>query len=221
MPLSTVYRWRARGTPRRTVQVCWRCRSKSPTTGQADSYAYLFGQYLGDGHLAVTNRVAVLRIYACHDYPAIQARVADAIADIRGTRPGVVGHAASARLATIQSYWTHWPCLFPQHGPGRKHERAIALADWQEQIIARHPWPFVAGLLHSDGCRAINTVTVRGTTYRYPRWFFANESADILTLLGRALDSVGVRWRYNRANSISIARRESVALVDRHVGAKR
>ena len=27
--------------------------------------------------------------------------------------------------------WKHWPCLFPQHGPGRKHERKIRLEAWQ------------------------------------------------------------------------------------------
>lgn len=29
----------------------------------------------------------------------------------------------------------HWPCLFPQHGPGRKHHRRIALEPWQEAIV--------------------------------------------------------------------------------------
>src|SRR5215470_15625313 len=28
----------------------------------------------------------------------------------------------------IKSYSKHWACLFPQHGPGRKHQRKIELA---------------------------------------------------------------------------------------------
>jgi hypothetical protein len=52
-------------------------------------------------------------------------------------------------------------------------------------------------------------------------YFFANESADILTIMGTALDRVGVAWRLNRPNSISVARRDAVALMDQHVGPKR
>jgi hypothetical protein len=39
--------------------------------------------------------------------------------------------------------------------------------------------------------------------------------------MGDTLDRVGVEWRYNRPNSISIARRDSVAELDVHVGPKR
>jgi hypothetical protein len=39
--------------------------------------------------------------------------------------------------------------------------------------------------------------------------------------LGGALDGVGVAWRYNRPNSISIARRAAVAAMDEHIGPKR
>lgn len=78
----------------------------------------------------------------------------------------------------------------------------------------------IRGLIHSDGCRSLNRVTVRGRTYVYPRYFFANESRDILAIMGRALDQVGVAWRYNRPNSVSIARRDAVALMEQHVGPK-
>jgi len=27
----------------------------------------------------------------------------------------------------VQNCWKHWPCLLPQHGPGRKHERALGM----------------------------------------------------------------------------------------------
>ena len=41
--------------------------------------------------------------------------------------------------------------LFPQHGPGRKHERPIVLAAWQDEVVRAHPGHFLRGLLHSDG----------------------------------------------------------------------
>lgn len=46
-----------------------------------------------------------------------------------------------------------WSCLFPQHGPGRKHARPIVLADWQQEIVCEHPGRFLRGLIHSDGWR--------------------------------------------------------------------
>jgi hypothetical protein len=37
--------------------------------------------------------------------------------------------------------------VFPQHGPGRKHERPIRLEPWQELIVAAHPKAMVRGLI--------------------------------------------------------------------------
>jgi hypothetical protein len=33
----------------------------------------------------------------------------------------------------IETGWTRWPEVFPQHGRGRKHERPIVLEPWQER----------------------------------------------------------------------------------------
>jgi hypothetical protein len=63
-------------------------------------------------------------------------------------------------------------------------------------------------------------VRVRGRWYAYPRYFFSNESRDILEIMGGALDRAGVAWRYNRPTSISVARGEAVGLVDAYVGRK-
>ena len=124
----------------------------------------------------------------------------------------------------VTAYSKHWPCLFPQHGPGRKHERAIVLEPWQRQIVEEHPGAFVRGLIHSDGCRVVNRVTkvVDGQLrrYEYPRYFFTNASADILALAAWALDLLGVQHRRSSPRDISIARRASVAILDQHVGPK-
>lgn len=221
LPLRTVAKWRASmATDREPPARCPIC-SADALPELAASYAYLLGQYLGDGHLVTSARVPVLRIYACTDYPQVSAEISAAIASMRGRMPGLVTWRRSERLVTIQSYWTHWPCLLPQHGPGRKHERPIVLTDWQRAIVEEHPWSLIRGLIHSDGCRAINRVVVHGKAYEYPRYFFSNESADIQAILTAALDRVGVPWRNNRGNSVSIARRAGVALLDEHVGPKR
>jgi hypothetical protein len=148
------------------------------------------------------------------------SEIETAIQVVRESTPGRVKRANSARLVGVQSYWNHWPCLFPQHGPGMKHTRPIVLSPWQQKIVDAHPWALIRGLIHSDGCRSINKIVTRGKPYSYPRYFFANESSDILAIMGRTLDDVGVEWRFNRPNSISIARRDAVALMDLHVGPK-
>jgi hypothetical protein len=117
----------------------------------------------------------------------------------------------------VAAYSKHWPCLFPQHGPGRKHERKIELTVWQQELVDGDPRPLVRGLLHSDGCRVLNWVN--GTAY--PRYHFSNVSADIRGIFGRACDRLGIEWRPHNRWSLSVARRGSVALLDEFVGPKR
>jgi len=124
----------------------------------------------------------------------------------------------------VIAYSRHWPCLFPQHGPGRKHKRAIWLAPWQQVIVDEQPGDFARGLFHSDGCRFLSRVRrpLAGGDrwYAYPRYMFTNESRDILGLCGQALDRLEVAWRFSRRNTISVARREAVARLDEFVGPK-
>jgi uncharacterized membrane protein YphA (DoxX/SURF4 family) len=83
---------------------------------------------------------------------------------------------------------------------------------------------FVRGLFHSDGCRITNrvrrTVAGRERCYEYPRYFFSNASQDILQLLGCYLDALGIEWRMANDRNLSVAKRDSVALLDSFVGPK-
>lgn len=119
----------------------------------------------------------------------------------------------------------HWPCVFPQHGPGRKHERSIRLEQWQARLVQAHPRELVRGLIHSDGCRATNRVyrpTLNGMKeYRYTRYFFSNASVDIRRLFVQACQAIGVESRPTTERNISVARRDSVELLDRFIGPKR
>lgn len=128
----------------------------------------------------------------------------------------------------MKVYSKHLWCVFPQHGPGKKHDRLIALEPWQQSIVDAHPWKFIRGLFHSDGCRITNWTTrlVAGERkrYEYPRYFFTNKSDDIRKLCSDTLTKVGVEWttlaRGSDPFNISVARRASVALMDKHVGPK-
>ncbi len=127
-------------------------------------------------------------------------------------------------MTEVKSYSKHWPCLFPQHGPGMKHTRSIELAAWQQVIADRHPGDFARGLFHSDGYRGMNRVrrplADGDRWYEYPRYLFSNKSLDILGLCGEALDRLGVEWRFARPDVISVAKRGAVARLDEFVGPK-
>jgi hypothetical protein len=136
--------------------------------------------------------------------------------------PGnAVGLVAGQGCHTVQAYSKHWPCLFPQHRPGKKHTRKIQLEQWQKSIVfGQAPDAFVRGLIYSDGCRCVNRVTTKGMTYEYVRYFFSNRSADIRTLFQDACGLLGVESRHNNQFSVSVARRYSVAVLDEVVGPK-
>lgn len=166
---------------RRSPSHCPRCEA-SPLDHEA--YSALLGFYLGDGCISAAARYFALRICCDETYPAIVADVSRLILDVRPA--GRVFHVAAEGVVVVQAHWQHWPCLFPQHGPGRKHERSIVLDDWQREIVTDHPAPFLRGLFHSDGCRAKNWtrrwVAGEWKRYDYPRWQFTNVSLEIREL---------------------------------------
>lgn len=226
--VKTIRRWRRlyqrRGIGRGQAHLttpCPRC-DEVPPDGAA--YAELLGWYLGDGHLVLSRRgVYVLSIFNDAAYPVVNARLLETV---RAVKPGCRPYTR-ARPGSVETKvgWKHWPCLFPQHGPGRKHERPIRLEDWQWDVVREHPWDFLRGLFHSDGCRVNNWATrvVAGERkrYDYPRWQFTNESADIIGLCAEALDLVGVPWRRSHRRTLSVSRRDGVRLLDEHLGLKR
>jgi len=195
------------------------CPAPSKSTAE---YAELFGFYLGDGHIVRNGGAYALRI-SC-DATIIKV-IREVDRSISALRPNhAVLHLRRPGVVIVQSYWKHWPCLFPQHGPDRKHERELGMADWQWAIVEDHPAAFLRGLFHSDGCRVHNWATrmVAGgpKRYDYPRWQFVNASEEILSWCGDALDLVDVPWRRSGRRTISVSRREAVAALDTLIGPK-
>lgn len=113
-------------------------------------------------------------------------------------------------------YWQHWPCLFPQHGPGRKHQRPIHLEAWQRCIVARKRRLLIRGLIHSDGCRIVANDRGRSS----PRYLFSNRSEDIKALYCESLDAIGIRWTRPSDLQIAVYRKGDVQVMDRFVGPK-
>ncbi|MFE5757079.1 helix-turn-helix domain-containing protein [Streptomyces massasporeus] len=231
VPLGTVGYWKhldraRRGEcPGRHDPKCPRCDGRDL---DEPAYSYLLGLYLGDGHIShySEHRVPNLMITCTESWPGLM----DACEAAMGA---VFPENSTCRVrrtgcSNVKVYSKHLHCLFPQHGPGKKHERRIVLEPWQQSIVDAHPWEFIRGLIHSDGCRITNWTTrmVAGERkrYEYPRYLFANKSDDIRRLFTRALDEVGVEWstlaRGSDPFTISVARKASVALMDAHVGPK-
>ena len=197
--------------------ICPRCWNRSPPMRfSAVDYSELLGLYLGDGYIVRLARTWRLRLYLDSRHPEI-LRDSKALLE-RCFSHNKVGRATGheGRMTILSVYSSHAGCLFPQHGPGMKHQRDIALESWQQQLVDEAPWAFLRGCIRSDGCSYIN----RTGPYEYLSYEFSNRSQDILDLFGRTCTSVGVEFRrYDRA--IRIYRRSSVALMETKVGVKR
>ena len=176
IPRRTVGDWVAGKLPRRaTTERCFLCGG---TRHQFDrlpaAYVYLLGLYLGDGSIAAHARgVYKLRLTLDAAYPRIIQEAATAMSEVL---PNTVNTwVRPYGDIEVYSYSKSWPCLLPQHAPGRKHLRRISLTGWQKRHVARDPHLLLRGLLHSDGCRFLNT----GRGWSHPRYAFSNLSSDI------------------------------------------
>jgi hypothetical protein len=215
-------RWDARRTAR-AAHSCPRCgAAEHAFDALPEDYVYLLGMYLGDGYIVATAK-GTYRLTVAMDarYPRIISECAEAISSVvPGAAPYLQPQKNSGCIWIIKVS-KQWPCFFPQHGPGPKHERPIVLTGWQQQLVERHPELFLRGLIHSDGCRSTNPIRHGEKLYVYPRYTFANASADIRKLFCDTCDLLGIEWRVMNARNISVARRESVARLDEFVGPKR
>jgi hypothetical protein len=217
IPRETIRGWMAGQTPRRpNAYACGRCGAVHDFASLPEAYVYLLGLYLGDGYIARHPRnVHRLRIVLDVRYPGFIDSAAGAIREVRDGRALVQLRANNC--VEVSSYWRSWPCLFPQHGPGKKHERRIGLMDWQLQLVDQWPEQLLRGLIHSDGCRFENT----GTNWSWPRYAFDNRSDDIRAIFGRACDALGLRWTASGETRIYVSRKEDVAVLDGFIGPKR
>lgn len=221
---------RQTGIPRRTV---WDWRRKSPIRARsrnassgcgidhdfhalsAPPYCYLLGLYLGDGCVSRHPRAWLLRIVLDAKYPGIIDRCREAIDVLMpGQHAGTVRRSDGCVEVWLSS--KHWPCLLPQHGPGKKHLRPIRLEPWQEVLVKEATEEFVRGLIDSDGCRVV--ANDRGV--KSVRYHFSNRSDDIRALFCAALDDLGISWTRPSRYQVAVYRKAAVAHLDEFVGPK-
>src|SRR3954465_9736382 len=189
------------------------------------SSSHLLGLYLGDGHLAAFPRTHRLVITCDAAYPCLVEACRDSVERTGLPRRVRLQPDRRCDCVRVVADSQRWPEAFPQHGPGRKHDRKIELAPWQREVVDAFPEEFLRGLLHSDGCRTVNRFKTalpsgRVAEYAYPRWFFSNCSADIRGLFCEYCERLGVRWTQSNPRNISVSHRRAVALLDSFVPAK-
>jgi hypothetical protein len=216
VPRRTVRDWRVPSYISRARPLCLRCWQPTSTVAFTPSdYAELLGLYLGDGHITQMARTQRLRLMLDSKYTTVVEEAAALIARLVPDNKVGRQYLHAGRMVTLHAYHGHWTCLFPQHGPGKKHDRRIVLESWQHGLVAAAPWAFLRGCIRSDGCVFIN----RTGKYEYESYDFTNLSRDIRGLFTFVCAQVGIEYRaYSKR--VRINRRGSVALMLEHVGRK-
>lgn len=179
-------------------------------------YSYIFGLYLGDGHIIQTktckngNKVYKFRIFQDAKYKNLIDLCIKKLEFLFGTKVSIVKKINCAEIVTYKSNLT---VLFPQHGPGKKHLRLIELADWQKEIVRKYPKEFIKGLIHSDGCRYLSNNIVK--------YELKNYSTDILGYFEWACGLINVDTRRHSNGKATILRnKKDVDIFETFIGPK-
>lgn len=101
------------------------------------SYVYLLGLYLGDGSIASHARgVYKLRLTLDTAYPGIIESAALAMREVLPTSR-VNRWVRPYGDVEVYSYSKAWPCLLPQHGPGKKTLAKLTWRGWIDSLGQR------------------------------------------------------------------------------------
>jgi hypothetical protein len=160
-----------------------------------------------------------LRLFQDARYPLIARGWAEDLRVLFPRNRVHVGSAGTGRGCTVVSVYSNLlPALFPQHGPGKKHERRLELTTGQRAAL--QPRPLLRGLLHSDGCRYEETRPGRGKTYVYTQYAFTNRSEDLHTLVAWLAAELGLHPTRRTRITTFFRRRRDVEMLDTFVGPK-
>lgn len=216
VPPLTVREWRRRPKISKRTSPEHPCgTSHDFSTFEPAVYCYVLGLYLGDGCISRANRVWRLRIVLDVKYPGIVQTCRDSI-DVLMPHQKAAVLVRRTNCVEVSHYSKHWPCLFPQHGPGKKHHRPIVLEPWQVNLVTQAPRQLVRGLLHSDGCRVV--ANDRGV--RSVRYHFTNYSNDIIGIYTNALNLLSIPWTRPSERTVAVYRKSATARLDEFVGPK-
>jgi Homeodomain-like domain len=167
IPRGTIRDWRRPTYVPKHAEVpghaCPRCwRAAKPMRFTAADYCELLGLYLGDGCISDGPRTMRLRITLDLKYPGIISDTRALVARCFPNNRVHVQHAGmTGNCVNVSVYSLHLPCLFPQHGAGKKHQRRITLEPWQWSLVGLAPGALLRGLIRSNGvCSSIAPTSI-------------------------------------------------------------
>jgi DNA-binding transcriptional regulator WhiA len=148
-----------------------------------ETYNYILGLYLGDGCISPHKMSYKLRITQDNKYPK-------SIIDIKNILnsffPNNTFTCNPKGCTVIGIYDKNLPLYFPQHAPGKKHDRKIKLADYQRDNLDYEN--LMKGLWVSDGSYYL-------AQKKYECYNFTNKSTDIISLFEECLNSFNIAYR--------------------------
>lgn len=205
-----------------------------PLKEQEEAYAYMLGMYLGDGYIVKKPRTYALRVFLDYKYPKIIERVSNNMKIIfpRNSVTHILKDwKGKHSCVELVIYNNNIPKKFPQHGPGKKHERPIVLESWQKVIVDKYSKQFLRGLFESDGSRYESKIKRKDNEQYYTYWNynFTNVSLDITNLVIDTLKKLNISYRlqhkYGNRNHekqyfITISKKTDVVFMDTFIGRK-
>jgi intein-encoded DNA endonuclease-like protein len=171
------------------------------------TYSYILGLYLGDGYINKTDRSYRLRIALDKKYSELNQYASDKLKELFITN--AVSIVDNDTWIDLSVYNKDLPIIFPQLGDGKKHNRCVALLDWQIGLI---DWiELMKGLFHSDGSYYLSN----DRDY----YQFKNLSSDILDLFKVCCDKNNIKYTFG-ADVVRIYQRPAVNKMRSLIGIK-
>ena len=182
------------------------------------NYSYIFGCYLGDGHITEHERTNKLTLYSDIKHQDI---IINQKFSLKLLFPNnKINEYIIKNCARISVYNKNILTLFPQHGKGLKSDRQIKLENWQKEIISKEPECFIKGLIDTDGSYYTQSQIIKGIVYKYDMFSFTNKSSDIKNLYVETLSklNIAVKQRKNKKNiwDCYVRKKNDVSLLNKY-----
>lgn len=175
-------------------------------------YNFILGLYIGDGCITKNRMSYKLRIVQDKKYQNSIQEISCVLNDFFQKSSTVTQREGCSVVTIFDKYL---PLYFPQHGPGKKHDRKIELSDFQIKNIDYGN--LMRGLFVSDGSYYL-------AVKKYERYNFTNKSLEIINIFRDCLNHFDIlhKWRIkpNGIYIVEIQKKSEVIKMKEIVGVK-
>ena len=180
-------------------------------------YVSCLGMYFGDGCISKCPRTYHLRIFQDAQYTNLVEKQVFLLEKLLPSNK--VSFHTRVNCTTISVYSNKLPHLFPQHGPGPKHLRNLALTKIQEKLVEQYPKEFLWGLWITDGSRYLTRIKKSDKIYEYPTYAFKNKSKQLRTMFIESCQRLDLKPTSNR-EIVTCYKRKDVRKLEGILGVK-